>query len=143
MKIDTLTTINVLLRDCSCTSSLFIVFLALSSNVFAAQSGGDPVAGVIGVIVFLVIVIFCFAIYFIPSIVAIASNHSSAGGIVALNLLLGWSFIGWVVALVWALSAPRTVVQHVVQNVPVKVCPQCKMQQSLAARFCSNCGFSG
>lgn len=40
--------------------------------------------------------------YFIPSI--IAYNKKNATAIIALNLLLGWSFIGWVVALVWALK---------------------------------------
>ena len=30
------------------------------------------------------------------------------GAIFVLNLFLGWSLIGWVVALVWALSSPET-----------------------------------
>lgn len=41
-------------------------------------------------------------IYFIPSI--IAYNKKNATAIIALNLLLGWTFLGWVGALVWALK---------------------------------------
>lgn len=41
-------------------------------------------------------------IYFIPSI--IGWNKRNAGAIIALNILLGWTFIGWVIALVWALT---------------------------------------
>ena len=41
-------------------------------------------------------------IYFIPSIVG--RHKTNAGAIFVLNFLLGWSFIGWVAALVWACS---------------------------------------
>jgi hypothetical protein len=39
-------------------------------------------------------------IYFIPSMVG--SQKRNAGAIFLLNLLLGWTLIGWVGALVWA-----------------------------------------
>lgn len=42
--------------------------------------------------------------YFIPSIVAWNRGHQNTAAIVVLNLLLGWSFIGWVVALVWSFT---------------------------------------
>ena len=41
-------------------------------------------------------------IYFIPFIVAANKEHSQTGAIFVLNLLLGWTFLGWVIALVWA-----------------------------------------
>jgi ABC-type transport system involved in cytochrome c biogenesis permease component len=50
-------------------------------------------------------------VYFIPMYVAYYRGHPNAMAIFALNLLLGWTFIGWVIALVWALTAvdkPRT-----------------------------------
>jgi hypothetical protein len=43
--------------------------------------------------------------YFLPTIIAIVRRKANAGGIFVLNLLLGWTLIGWVGALVWALSA--------------------------------------
>jgi len=47
-----------------------------------------------------------FAVYFIPTAVAIGRNHHNEGAIITLNVLLGWTFIGWVVALVWSLTSP-------------------------------------
>src|SRR6185437_8273552 len=45
--------------------------------------------------------------YFLPTIVAVLRRKASSLGIFLLNLFLGWTFIGWVVALIWALSADR------------------------------------
>lgn len=47
---------------------------------------------------------FGFVFYFLPSIVAFARGKRDAASIFVLNLLLGWTAIGWVVALVWALK---------------------------------------
>lgn len=51
--------------------------------------------------------------YFVPTVVATLRKHRQAGAIIAVNVLLGWTFIGWVVALVWAMTnpAPPVVVQ--------------------------------
>jgi len=58
-----------------------------------------------------IVIIVLAAIYFIPSIVAYGrKNHTAA--IFALNLFLGWTLIGWVIALVMALwtnnAKPKT-----------------------------------
>lgn len=42
------------------------------------------------------------AIYLIPAFVAGARNHPNTLAITLLNLLLGWTLLGWVGALVWA-----------------------------------------
>ena len=44
------------------------------------------------------------AIYLLPTIVVIGRRRNNALAIIALNILLGWTFIGWVAALVWALT---------------------------------------
>lgn len=50
------------------------------------------------------IVLFFIALYCVPSIVAISrKKKKDVVAIVALNLLLGWTLIGWVISLVWAL----------------------------------------
>ncbi|HEY0653531.1 MAG TPA: superinfection immunity protein [Chryseosolibacter sp.] len=55
------------------------------------------------------IFLLCFAIYFAPSFIG---NHKrNAGAIWVLNIFLGWTLIGWVVALVWACTA-ETPVQY-------------------------------
>lgn len=51
-----------------------------------------------------IVLVGAFAIYFAPAIVASRRRHRNATSIAALNFLLGWSLIGWAVALVWALS---------------------------------------
>lgn len=43
--------------------------------------------------------------YFVPFAVAHMRGHRNAVAIFVLNLLLGWTFIGWVVALVWACTS--------------------------------------
>ena len=43
-----------------------------------------------------------FILYFIPCIVA-GGGHRNYMAIAMLNLLLGWTLLGWVGALVWAL----------------------------------------
>lgn len=54
-------------------------------------------------------------LYFVPTIIAVRRKHKSTGGIVALNILAGWTFVGWLIALVWSLSsAQQVVVQQVV-----------------------------
>ncbi|PYX30560.1 MAG: superinfection immunity protein [Acidobacteria bacterium] len=45
---------------------------------------------------------FGFLMYFLPTIIAFARNKRDTMAILLLNLFLGWSVIGWVIALVWA-----------------------------------------
>jgi len=42
--------------------------------------------------------------YLFPTAVAVYRGRANTGAIFALNLFLGWSLIGWVLALVWALK---------------------------------------
>jgi hypothetical protein len=45
---------------------------------------------------------FSFVMYFLPSIIALMRNKRDIVAIILLNFFLGWSVIGWIVALVWA-----------------------------------------
>jgi hypothetical protein len=40
--------------------------------------------------------------YFVPSIVAVRRKMPNKGSTIVVNLFLGWTFIGWVVALAMA-----------------------------------------
>jgi len=51
-------------------------------------------AGVIGI-----------GIYFLPSLVAVARHTHNATGIFLLNLFLGWTGIGWIIAFIMALCS--------------------------------------
>ena len=41
-------------------------------------------------------------LYFVPTVVAHVRWHRNKNAITVMNLFLGWTFIGWVAALVWA-----------------------------------------
>jgi hypothetical protein len=45
-----------------------------------------------------------FVPYWLPTIVAFIRSHPSKGAVLAVNGLLGWTFVGWVVSLAWSLS---------------------------------------
>lgn len=47
------------------------------------------------------------ALYCLPAIIAYHRDRQNAGAIFALNVFTGWTLIGWVGALVWALTASR------------------------------------
>lgn len=47
---------------------------------------------------------FGFVLYFLPAIVAFARSKRDAVSILVLNFFLGWTAVGWVIALVWALK---------------------------------------
>lgn len=47
------------------------------------------------------------AMYLLPTIIAMGRSHQNKVSIFLLNLILGWTLIGWVVALIWSASAVR------------------------------------
>jgi hypothetical protein len=53
---------------------------------------------------------FGFVMYFLPSIVAFARSKRDTAAIVLLNFFLGWTLIGWVIALVWAVKTDAPMV---------------------------------
>ena len=46
-----------------------------------------------------------FVMYWLPAIIAVLRRTPSALGVAAVNFLLGWTIIGWFVALIMALAA--------------------------------------
>lgn len=41
-------------------------------------------------------------LYCLPSIVALLRRHPETGNIVVLNILGGWTVVGWLIAFIWA-----------------------------------------
>lgn len=56
--------------------------------------------GFVGIIVFIIII----ASYFLPTIIALLRRQPNSLAIFLLNFFLGWTFFGWVVALVWSVT---------------------------------------
>jgi Superinfection immunity protein len=78
--------------------------LLLATPAFASA---DAVAAAAGIMSGLILIAYAFglATYFFPSIIAWFRGHHNTLAIFLLNLLLGWTFLGWVFALVWAAAA--------------------------------------
>ncbi|MBQ4646651.1 MAG: superinfection immunity protein [Candidatus Gastranaerophilales bacterium] len=65
-----------------------------------------------GLMIIFIIMFFCavwlfiaLAIYFIPLVVAYIRKHNDILPIAILNILLGWTFFGWLASLLWALNS--------------------------------------
>jgi len=43
--------------------------------------------------------------YLLPALIAARRKHNNAPAIFVLTLFLGWTFVGWVAALVWSMTA--------------------------------------
>ncbi|HEF0063491.1 MULTISPECIES: superinfection immunity protein [Citrobacter] len=62
-------------------------------------------------------------LYLIPSVIAYRRWHRNFKPIFALNIFLGWTFLGWLVCLVWSLSSntqPKKVAENETQNIAKK-----------------------
>lgn len=54
------------------------------------------------IILGLMLWVFLIAAYFMPAGIAVLKKKTNALSIFLTNLFLGWTFIGWVAALIWA-----------------------------------------
>jgi hypothetical protein len=48
------------------------------------------------------LLVICVSIYFLPAVIALWRGHRSFGPILFVNLLSGWTGLGWLVCIVWA-----------------------------------------
>lgn len=46
-------------------------------------------------------------LYFLPAFIAFRREHHNRMAILILNIFLGWTFLGWVAALIWSFTAVR------------------------------------
>ncbi len=56
------------------------------------------------------------AFYVLPLLIAIKVNHRNKVGIIIVNIFLGWTFLGWIISLVWAVNKDKEQ-QVVIQNI--------------------------
>ncbi len=45
--------------------------------------------------------------YFVPTIIAVARHARSTTGIILLNIFAGWTFVGWIIALIWSITSQK------------------------------------
>ena len=80
-------------------------------------------------------------VYLVPSFVAVVRRRSDLGLIFGVNLLLGWTIVGWVLAMVWAVGARQT---RALFRLPSSrmPCPSCGRSLRKEARKCRSCGYT-
>ena len=85
--------------------------------------------------------LFATLLYFMPTIVG--HNHRNVLSIFLVNFFLGWTVIGWIVAMIWACSAdarPQVLVVAGPGPGAARYCCHCGTLNVAAARFCTTCG---
>src|ERR1700679_2370445 len=91
-------------------------------TTLAMAVDGDPTLG----IVYLVIILL---LYFIPTLAA--KGKPQLNSVLAINFFLGWTLIGWVIALAWAVKqepVPRVIVNQAPPPAPLPapvLCAKC------------------
>jgi hypothetical protein len=77
-------------------------------------------------------------LYFLPTI--LAHNKPSFVPIFLLNFFLGWTVVGWIGALMWALVEPSPQPRVIVQAAPAPGRYCCGCGAPAPSAWCSNCG---
>lgn len=87
------------------------------------------------------------ALYFIPTFVAFGRDKSSKGMIFILNIVLGWTLLGWIFLLIWAFSVDSEQLRSAAgayqirrESMPQKKCTQCGSLIDVDCSSCPNCG---
>ena len=72
------------------------------NTLAASSSPGATVAGIIGLVAII-------GGYWIPTIAAWVRHVPNRGSVAVVNLFLGWTIVGWVVAMAMAMRDPQAV----------------------------------
>jgi hypothetical protein len=86
--------------------SIFLLVRMAMLLVGWSWSTWQPIAGLL-----MSSLLFPLAIgaYLAPTIVAAYRDHADKTAVCLVNLLLGWTVLGWIVALVWSCAGPSVI----------------------------------
>jgi uncharacterized protein YqhQ len=73
----------------------------------SAKAVGGVLAGLagLGLVGAILLGTVTFIVHLVPTFIALLRRHPNAAAIAAVNILLGWTCLGWIVAFVWSLTA--------------------------------------
>jgi hypothetical protein len=114
-----------------------VAIVSLSSTGKDEAARADSFSSNLGMALLVVLGV---VLYFLPAFTG--RNKRSAGAIFLLNLFLGWTLVGWVVALVWAANADpqEIIVASLPPQRPPILCPHCARYSMPGFEFCPACG---
>jgi hypothetical protein len=95
-------------------------------GLLAFNTDPDVGSAIFSTIFLILILVVGFVLYFLPTLAA--RGKQCFGSVLVLNLFLGWTLIGWVVALAWAVKdpAPGLAAQAVQETVRVTAPRLCR-----------------
>jgi hypothetical protein len=83
-------------------------------------------------------------VYFAPWLIASSRHHHNKFAILVLNILAGWTVVGWIAALVWASTSPESSLvesgaRASSSDTPSRFCQGCGKPHGGGA-YCRSCG---
>lgn len=66
----------------------------------------QAINSLVSVVISVVLIATMVTMYFLPALVAFGLHRQHAGAIIVLNAIAGWTFFGWIAAVVWACADP-------------------------------------
>jgi hypothetical protein len=89
-----------------CWKNSHIIFVGLVTSVEGQAMDYSVTNGGFGLAIGMVFFVLSLGMYLLPGIVATLRHHRHAAGIWLLDIFLGWTFLGWIGALIWACTSP-------------------------------------
>lgn len=86
----------------------YVIFTATSVCVFGFINEWDyTVSGIAGLVLMNMVfsVVYTY-LYFLPYLIANKKEHRQTKAIYILNIFAGWTFVAWLVALIWSFTTP-------------------------------------